>query len=308
MNLRLKPKFWPKIGLGFSLAILWIGVARADSPPNPGPRSKTEADVLFQGAADAQAHANYEDATRSLERFRKRYPSDPRFLDASLQLLKVEYIQHHYADAVSLAKEVLHQRPSNDATLEAKTFLASSYLNLKQWTEAKVTADEILKNADGSRCPDQTKAGALEIKFEVECEQHKLDDASRTYDSLKELSEKNKEKNTNLEIFQSLPDQGIRLQILKCEAQTPPSTKVAKKDAEETWMKYFSAKNLCLKEITPSFQNSPLKAGPDAWCKSHLELQKELQKSKLEKFARNKIKAELDAVSPLGNCHESTSH
>ena len=143
------PILKPKIALVLSL---WLAFsAQADlilpnSSPNPGPRSPEEANVLYQQAQTALSGGHADSAIRDLIRFRNRYPTVSRFVQAGIQLSQANFDAHHFDESARIAKEVLHSRLTPEETLKTKFLLAEAYLKLKHYSEAKITADEILKN------------------------------------------------------------------------------------------------------------------------------------------------------------------
>ena len=73
----------------FAVVFLHALTAYSESDFSPGPRSTKEADLLLKEASSAQNLRKPDQEARALERFRNRYPSDPRMVEASLRLLQV---------------------------------------------------------------------------------------------------------------------------------------------------------------------------------------------------------------------------
>ena len=136
-----------------ALCLLTIGArarAQADEPSqlSAGPVSSEEAKILWQDGKKAYDQGQDEDAISRLERFVARYPGYPQYFEARHILARAYLRQHAPEKAKAELKDLVNAPGAQGKSLEAlqaRAELCRADLELKQYSEALLTADELVK-------------------------------------------------------------------------------------------------------------------------------------------------------------------
>ena len=296
-------------GLVIFLLINIIPSSTFAQNPNPGPRSETEAKLLFQEAKKLYLEEKYPQAIESFQRYLQRYPSRPKNRDAELYLGQAYQRNHQYRESLAPFHHFIEQ--AKGAGIEtkvinsAKIFLARSELDLQQASESMALIQEVLK----TDLELDLKLTALLIKTEILSFQNKFKEAKAALDAYEDLSKP------------SLEAKLFRFRIRTAECTGLPEPKTSRDDFEEKMMTYFEFKVTCLKEALPTqepkileharYGNEMLKQ----WCLALKNSENELLKSKLDQTAIQKTKLTFERTKThaltlqkaLLNCYEPHS-
>jgi len=267
------------------LATILLTVPAKAQNPNPGPRSATEAQFLYDEgtrAFNAAAHdpKQYDLAQKDFERLIARYPNDSRTLKAYPKLAMIYSASRHDPEkTIQTIRKYLLLKPSAVHTkegLELKGTLAQAYLDAHQPTEARITAEAILKSSVAS---DSAKTSALQIKTTSLIVQKKYHEADASLDALESRAKRK---------FPS-----IRLELKTRECSAVPALK---KNTEDAILDYFGKKDTCFKSALPEAVHA---ASEDAhavlllWCRAHESLIRELKAKPMDSFLKEKISKQL---------------
>jgi len=268
--------------------ILFTPPAKAQNP-NPGPRSATEAQFLydegirsFHRAFEAALHdpKQYDLAQKDFERLIARYPSDSRTLKVYPKLATIySTFRHDPEKTIQTIRKYLLLKPDAAHTKEGvdlKGTLASAYLDGGKPTEARITAEAILKSSIAS---NSAKTTALRIKTKSLIVQKKYREADASLDAL-ELQSKTQ-----------FPALRLELKTRECSAMPAP-----KKNAEDDLLDYFGKKDTCLKSALPQAIQATAQDDPTVlrlWCQAHETLTRELKDKTMDSFLKEKISKQL---------------
>jgi tetratricopeptide (TPR) repeat protein len=253
--------------------------------PEPGPRSVDEAKLLYQEGSAAVTAKKYADATRSLERFVERYPSDPNIQQAYLGLIEALFNEKKYEATVETTKQFLSLIVPEDKANRARQYQAEADLNLHEYLSARLISDELLKNNPSSR----QKAAAFAIKFQSFLEEKQYIEARRQMDALDELLSKE-----SIDPYSRLlPEFKMTLAIREC---TTSHLLQHKAFEEDELTDYFTEKNLCFKSALPNAVNGMSDTAVQEWCESFTFLNHELEAMRIDKFLKEKLNTDLKAT------------
>ena len=281
---------------------------------NPGPRSNEESDLLYHEATEAISQKKCPVAIRDLERFLDRYSSSENANNAYLSLMECLFNEKKNQDVIRYGKELLNRKIDRATENRAKTLISETHLNLKEYLEARLVSDELLKNEP----TEKQKATAYSIKFQGYLEEKFFDEAEGQLDALVSFLQK-----TPIDSFSRLiPEFKMTLDERKCEISHLLKNKqfnIVEADAEngpqfteEELSDYFTKKNLCLKSALPATLTVTNKEVIHEWCESFSNLNHELERLKIDPFLKQKITKDLKAtfdfsktLSPdLSKCYE----
>jgi tetratricopeptide (TPR) repeat protein len=267
----------------FSLVAL-NSYAQTESP-HPGPRSEAEATLLYQEGTDALIAKKYADASRSLERFVARYPSNEKIQDAYLSLLDALFNEKKYDETLRYVKELMSLKAPEEKSNRARQFQAEADLNLHEYLDARIVSDELLKNHPTER----QRATAYSIKFQSFLEEKQYVEARNQLDALDVMMEK-----APLDPFiRLMPEFKMTIAIRECTI----SHLLKHKEFEETELTdYFTSKNLCFKSALPNAVNGMGDSAIQEWCESYTYLNHELESMKLDPFLKEKLNKDLKAT------------
>lgn len=281
---------------------------------NPGPRSPEEAKFLFKEARDAIEKKNLKLAKRDLVRFIDRYSSDEKANEAYLSLIETLFAEREHEEVIRYGRELLNRKTEPAMANRAKQWMAESFLNLKDFVEARVILDELLKANPTAK----QKATAYSIKFQCFLEEKHFEEAGSELDALTSLLQK-EPMDTFLKV---IPEYKMTLEIRKCEIShllknkqftgIDPDEETGHQFTEEELTEYFSKKNLCLKSALPNTLTITNQDVIHEWCESFTHFHHELERLNTDPFLKTKIAKELQAtfdfsktLSPdLSKCYE----
>jgi hypothetical protein len=289
-------------GLAMSLLVspLAIRNAPAQSPSlNPGPRSQTEADFLFKDAAENGSQGKVKEEIRELERFKNRYPSDPRIESVYLKLLSDYKTENNQSLVISTAKEALLLKLSNDTKHQVKIFSASALLAKLRYADASIQAEEVIKDSPS----EANLISASLIKLSALTEQHKFKDAKSVLDALRSQ----KTADTDPELKTQLQIQDVQISLGECGTLTLPA-----KVKEDDLLTYAQKKSLCLREIFPRLAS--LEANPEQkkqWCETYdrffSKLLKASDSERGAKYLKQKLTQDYAHPAETVDCHEPSA-
>jgi tetratricopeptide (TPR) repeat protein len=279
-----------KISMIFALFLIFAVIvapakARAQEP-NPGPRSRVEANQLYEEATTAIAARQYPTAISNLEHFLQRYPTDARANHAKVSLGEAYDASQDYQNSIRVLGDFLKAHPAEPA---AQLLLIHGYLKLNRLPEAKVTVDDLLKTSSGKSAPTLAqKQAALLNKADILSRQRKFSDATASLHSYESGIDKVDEVSDYIEMKALVATR-------ECASVLPPHA--TKNDYEEKAMNYFSNRVLCLKEALPKTPENIDGAVANEWCAANHLLTMNLNFVKIAPEAKEKIRNE--NLSPL---------
>ncbi len=277
-----------------------VTFAQTESP-HPGPLSETQARFLYEEGSEAVIRKDYGLAIKDFTKLINRYPSNEKIQSAYLQLMDAFYHEKKFEDLVKYGKDFLNLKTDRESANRARAYLAEANLSLHRYLDARLSAEELLKNEPSTR----EKAVAYSVQFQSLVEEKQYKEAHTPLDRLATLLEKDP-----LELFLKLmPEFKMTLANRECSTSHLLRNKAF---SEEEITDYFTAKNLCYKSALPLTISGVAEPVLHEWCANFTFLNHELQKLKIDSFLKAKVQSELkttldfaQTLSPeLAKCYE----
>ncbi|MBI4588847.1 MAG: tetratricopeptide repeat protein [Candidatus Rokubacteria bacterium] len=143
------------MGYRFSRGLLALGVASLIYPWPPSAWAVSEADRFWLVGERAFADRLYSVSRRSLERFVKRFPDEPRAAEATLLLGKSRFALGDFQHALDNFRRAQRFSPLPGGAEEARFWEAETLFRLKRYGEARAVYDALLAaNAAAPVAPD----------------------------------------------------------------------------------------------------------------------------------------------------------
>lgn len=240
-------------------------------------------------------------AIKDFEKLIERYPSDLKISQAYLALFDALYAEKEYSRLLQAGKEFLNLKVDRESANRTRAFLAEANLNLNHYLEARLSAEELLKNEPNSR----QKCVAYSVQFQTLLDEKQYRDARPPLDALSSLLDKDP-----LEPFHKLiPEFKMNLAMRECATSHLLGHKSF---SEDEISDYFSQKNLCYKSALPFVTSGIDTPSLDEWCEHFTYLNHELQKLKIDPSLKQKVQTDLKTtlefsktLSPeLAKCYE----
>ena len=267
------------------LSLFALPVVAQTETPHPGPRSDEEANLLFTEGTQFLVDKKFSEASGDFSRFVNRYPSHTKIEDAYLGLLESLYNEKKYEDVVRYAKEFLNLKAPAEKGNRARQFQGEADLSLHEYLAARLSADELEKNAPTPR----QKAAIHSIKFQAFIEEKLYSEAHQQLDDLEDVLKKDPAE----PFLHLIPEFKMTLDVRECQT----SHLLRNKSFEETdLMEYFSKKNLCFKSALPNAVNGMGDATVQEWCQSFTFLNHELESMKIDASLKEKMNKDLKAT------------